>query len=118
MPAPKRTKIEDTGGGNDLHDFEEGDLTATYLGFREITTKYSVKTTDPLTGEVHTSTKKVHDFQKADGEKVSVFGRAMLDRLLMKVEVGTLIEVVETGKVIKTKGGGKMTEYEVYAIEA
>lgn len=103
--APKRTrtKVEDKGpDSTPLHDFATGDLTAVFKGTRNVTTTY---------GE-----KEIHDFELENGDAVSVFGRSMLNRLLAEVEAGTLVEVVETGKKIKTKNGGALKEYEVYTL--
>lgn len=97
-----RTKIEDDGpSGAPQHDFSEGPLMGTYDGSREVKTTFGDK--------------MLHSFTTDAGPEV-VFGRSMLDRLLEKVEVGQTIEVVETGRRIKTKTGGSLKEFEVYLI--
>lgn len=98
MAGRKFEQVEDEQ--TPLHDFEKSDLEGTYLGAVLTNTKF---------GE-----KNLYSFKLDDGATVAVFGRAMLDRLLSKIEVGDFVKIVETGKTLKTKGGGKVTEFELY----
>jgi hypothetical protein len=101
--SKQRTKVEDKFEGGEAHDFETGDLSGKFVGTRQITNQFGDKL--------------IHDFETEAGPKV-IFGRAMLNRLLAQVTPGSDVDVVETGRRIKTASGGLLKEYEVYTVDA
>ena len=76
-----------------LTDYEGQPLTAYYIGNKEVDTDY---------GE-----SLVHEFQKEDGKRITVWGFTVLDKKLSMVQKGALVRVTYTGKEqIKTKKYG------------
>ncbi len=76
-----------------LTDYQDQPMTAYYLGNKEVDTDY---------GE-----SLVHEFQKEDGKRLTVWGFTVLDKKLSMVQKGTLVRVTYTGKEqIKTKKYG------------
>ena len=67
-----------------LTDFENKPMVAYYIDSKEVNTKF---------GE-----QQLHNFQKEDGTKISVWGFTALNRLLEMTPRGTLCKVTYTGK--------------------
>jgi hypothetical protein len=83
-------------------DDENTELAGTFLGIRNVRTKF---------GPGH-----VADLELLDGgERVTVFLSAMLDQLLRSVKPGTPIEIVYTGT--RETAGGEMKEFEVWTLD-
>jgi len=78
----------------DIKQYPKKPLEGFFLGTREINTSF---------GE-----SLVHDFQKADGSTISVYGFTSLNCKLAIIETGTLVQITYTGtENIKTKYGMK-----------
>jgi len=77
-----------------LKEFPNKPMTAYYIGTRTIDTNF---------GE-----SAVHDFQKEDGKRISVYGFTSLNNKLNLVQPGLLCQITYTGtEKIKTKYGIK-----------
>lgn len=77
-----------------LTDYLNKPLTAFFLGSKSVDTKF---------GEQF-----LHNFQKEDGKKISVWGFTSLNRLLEMTPVGTFVKVTYIGKsTTKNKYGNK-----------
>lgn len=67
-----------------LTEYQDKPMVAYYIGSKEVTTR---------NGE-----QQMHDFQKEDGTKITVWGFVALDRLLEQTPRGILTKVTYTGK--------------------
>ena len=67
-----------------LTDYKDKPMEAYYLGSKEVRTKFGDQT--------------MHEFQKADGTKISVWGFAALNKLLDATPKGIMTKVTYTGK--------------------
>lgn len=67
-----------------LTDYLDAPMEAYYLGGKEVTTRF---------GE-----QKIHNFQKADGKKLSFWGFTAWDRLLEQTPTGIMVKSTYTGK--------------------
>lgn len=77
-----------------LTDYLNKPLTAFYIGSKSVDTKF---------GEQF-----LHNFEKEDGKKISVWGFTALNRLLEMTPKGTFVKVTYTGKSeTKNKWGNK-----------
>ncbi len=77
-----------------LTDYQNKPMEAFYIGSKEVNTKF---------GE-----QQLHNFQKSDGTKVSVWGFTALNRLLEQTPKGILCKVTYTGKSeVANKYGNK-----------
>ena len=78
-----------------LTDYLDKPMEAYYLGSKEVQTQFP-------------QPQQVHDFEKKDGKKFSVWGFTALDRLLEHTVKGVMCKITYTGKSeTKNKYGNK-----------
>lgn len=103
---PKQAEKKKLSGSfNPTHDFEkEKTFTGEYQSTREVKFKKGKRE----------QTSNIHTFLVED-EEVDIWGSAIIDSSLSKIEKGAMIEITYRGKGA-TKDGAKLNLYDVFKV--